>query len=192
VLCAITACAHREITAGTFDGLTIGMNKTDALLAARKLGATLATAIPCGYVVRRDNLDQLPWLDSAEGVRVMQSGRQSIDAYFSGDRIDRVYAGPKADQDFARLFSIGDDRNTVRIAVRNAISTRANTYAHPIIQQDAAASVHLDAPFPDTTALRDCWEFEVTSVKPADAYYGLTFKQNGLISISYRRPWIAG
>jgi hypothetical protein len=193
VLCALTGCYHRDISAGTFHGLTIGMDKADTFLAARNLGATLATAIPCGYVVRRDNLDQLPWLDHAEGVRVSESGRQFIVGYFSGDRIVKIYAPQNVDQDFAQLFSIGDDRSTVRVAVRNAISTRANTYAHPIIQHDALDSVHLDAILPDATrasALRDCWNFQVTTVKPAGAYYELTFKQNGLVKVSYTRPWI--
>jgi hypothetical protein len=193
LLCGLTGCYHREVTSGSFHGLTIGMNKADAFVAARNLGATLASAIPCGNVVRRDSVDEIQWLDDAEGVRVTESGGQFIDAYFSGDRVVRIYFSPNADEDFARLFARGDDRSTVRLKVSNVVSTRANTYAHPIIQHDALDSIHLDAALPDSTRaaeLRDCWNVEVNSVKPAGALYELTFKQNTLVKISYTRPWI--
>jgi hypothetical protein len=194
VPCSLSGCYRREISSGSFHGLTIGMDKPSAFLAARNLGATMAFAIPCGNVVRRDNADQVQWLDDAEGVRVMESGKQFIDTYFSGDRIVRIYVPPNADENFARLFATGDDRSTARLAVHKAITTRANTYAHPIIEHDALDSVHLDAALPDATraaTLRDCWNIEVTSVKPAGALYKLTFKKNHLVKISYTHPWMA-
>jgi len=79
------------------------------------------------------------------------------------------------------------------LKIRNVISTHADTYAHPIIQYDALDSIHLDAALPDSTRaadLRDCWDVEVNSVKPAGALYELTFRQNTLVKISYTRSWI--
>jgi hypothetical protein len=192
-LCALTGGCNREISTGSFNGLAIGMNKADAFLAARNLGGHLATAIPCGDVVRKDNLNGMPWLDRAEGIRVAEFSGRYTQAYFSVGRVASVESSPNLDSALASLFIIGDDLNTVRQKVTSTLGSRSNMYAHPIIHHDVLGSIDLDAALPNaegTTGLRDCWKFEVTSVKPAGAYYELTFGQNRLTKISYRRPWI--
>ena len=83
-LCALTGGCSREISTGSPSGLAIGMNKADAFLAARNLGAHLATAMPCGDVVRKGNFNGMPWLDRAEGIRVAEVDGRYTQAYFSG------------------------------------------------------------------------------------------------------------
>lgn len=94
LICALTCGCERQISTGSFNGLTIGMGKPEAFLAARSLGAHLATAIPCGAVVREDTYDGLTWLDHAEGVRVSDYRGPYAQAYFPASRVASVESSP--------------------------------------------------------------------------------------------------
>jgi len=175
------------ITVGTFDGLTIGMSRAATFAAARQLGATTVSAIPCAGF---EHVRELPTLSGLEGIRINDE-KSYVDIYFLDGHVTKIVSSPVVD--FVTRVSIGDKEDAARkeldVLLRSVSDLRAST----IVRHDGDDTLHLTALSSDDERKfksHDCWSFEVTSIKPAGAIYDITFNKAGLTMIIYRRARI--
>ncbi|HEY4211869.1 MAG TPA: hypothetical protein VGM84_10345 [Steroidobacteraceae bacterium] len=191
MLALIAACSgmveQRTITEGSYDGLQIGQSKHDAFMRAQALGARFIRSTQCGgFLLSREGLGLWSSLDDFDGLELEEpSGRTEVD--FSRGRVSRV-----ADSAHGSLApKLGESTAEVRDQLRSLLATRRDLTVRPVLRGVEGEVVNLShLTEADERLVRVCntWDFEIPSIKPAGAYYTLTFDSSGLKSIAYRRP----
>jgi hypothetical protein len=182
---------RHQITKGSYDGLTIGMDKAAALAVAKALGADVASPFPCmWFSVSQKNLRELPKLTDVEGLRLFGGQLILVDIFLSDGRVSKIYEFPAAH--IASPVNIGDDAADVRAKIVALVNLRSDAHVQPIVPR-FDDTLHLDSSSQmdeKTLKAHQCWDFELPTVKPAGAFYELTFNDQKLTKISYRRPRI--
>jgi hypothetical protein len=179
---------QRVIKAGTYNGLSIGMTKTQAFSVASRLGAAVISPSPCdSFVVSKKNMSDLPALSTIEGVRLNDRDGSYVDIYLKGGQVSNTKASPTLS--FPVPVSIGDESAVAREKLISALKTRGSLSVTAIVGENNGALSLNPATPPDPAATRqhNCWIFELTNVKPAGATYQLVFTEDGLAKIVYRR-----
>lgn len=199
VLLCLTACRptsspfveQRQITAGSLNGFSIGMSPSQALPAAKRLGAKFITPTPCApFIVTGASLSQIPSFHGLEGVRVTDARPGFVDAYFSGGKVSAVVRSPIGQS--LPTIPVGDTVEDLREALASNMSADSSLSVAPIVNISEVGALSLEDMSSTAEKMKShrCWLFELTSVKPAGATYELAFGTAGLETILYRRARI--
>ena len=177
---------QREVTAGEYNGLVIGMDRDRTVEAVKALGAQVISAIPCGpFRVSTGSADTLPSLADLEGIRVTDSVSHFEDIYFVNGKVSRIAHTPGVD--LLAGIAVGADLDVVR----KKLASTAGLTATPIVDLQNGGVVTLsgaDSLPANPLGSHTCWRFEVNSVAPAGAVYEIDFGPGGLKRVLYRRP----
>lgn len=134
---------EHEFTSGSYSGLTIGMNKAEAVSAAKILGAKFATPHPCrDFNVSKKNLNDLPTLEVLEGIRVTRASGIYADFYFIDGVASKGSSSPGAD--FASFANTGDGLEAVRQKLVALLTANPDLMAHAILRNQGNNTLSLD------------------------------------------------
>jgi hypothetical protein len=182
---------QHEITAGGFNGLTIGMSREQVLGVAKTLGAHVISARPCmKFTISAGTANSLPALGELEGVRITDRQNHFQDIYFTDGKVSRITHTPGTD--LLPGSAVGDNIDHVR-KIFSAGESMDGLAITPIVDLQNGGVLTID----DGSSLNanplgshSCWQFEINSVAPAGAVYEIEFGTGGLKRILYRRPRI--
>ena len=182
-LSAIFVESH-EITSGSFRGITIGMTRMETLVSARKLGASVVSAIPCPYNFETDSQLISP---PPEGLRITDD-RSYFDIYFRNNSVENIISSPTGK--FPLGVNIGDSAAQANDKIRYTTLNYSKIRVHSIVRNEYKSIYSPSYLDKNMINSHDCWEFEITNVKPSGESYDLTFKGSNLAKLSYRRARI--
>jgi hypothetical protein len=199
VILLLTSCGRgdfpfveqREVIRGGLNGLMIGMRPYEALVAAKRLGATLISPTPCNpFRISRGNLGDMPSFRGIEGIRVTDARGVFVDIYFSGSQVSSVVRSPVAGA--LPSIPLGTTIQSARVALLSDLKANGDLSMVPIVNHDRVNVLTLEdiSMAAKKMQAHQCWMFEVNVVKPAGATFSLTFGSTGLEKILYRRPRI--
>jgi hypothetical protein len=198
-LVALAACGkgstmfveQREISAGSFNGLAIGMSREQVLGVAKTLGAHVISATPCMmFRISASAANSLPSPGDLEGVRITDRQSHFQDIYFINGKVSRITHTPGID--LLPGAAVGDNIDHVR-KILSAGESTDDLAIMPIVDLENGGVLTID----DGSSLNanalgshNCWRFEINSVAPAGAVYEIEVGTVGLKRILYRRPRI--
>jgi len=180
---------QREVTAGEYNGLVIGMDRGRTLEAAKALGAQVISVTPCNtFRVSAGSSSSLPSLTGLEGIRLTDSESHFEDIYFADGKVSRIAHTPGTD--LLAGVGVGDDIDVVGKRLITGVST-GGLAVTPIVDMGNGGVVTLSGtgPLPaNPLGSHNCWRFEINSVAPAGATYEIEFHRDSLKRVLYRRP----
>jgi hypothetical protein len=182
---------QHELTAGSLNGLAIGMTRDQVLGVAKTLGAHVISATPCmKFRISASAASSLPSPSDLEGVRITDSQYHFQDIYFASGKISRIARTPRTD--LVPGIAVGDNIEQVR-KILSTTESRDELAIMPIVDLQNGGVVTMgdgSSPNADPLGSHSCWQFEINSVAPAGAVYEIEFGASGLKRILYRRPRI--
>jgi hypothetical protein len=183
---------RKEITQGSFHGITIGSDKQRVLASIFSMGAYAVRPVTClDFSVGVGNRKELPALSELHGVRASAGDGQYANVYFDAGRVSKILATP-SNPLFPDL-KVGDSTEAVSEQLDALWSARPDVTVIPLPAYLEGGVFKLGE-LGEDDKLRlfgyNCWQFEVSAESPAGAVYKLHFSRDGLERISYQRARI--
>lgn len=180
------------ITDGKFGNLVIGESKIEALSSISEIDPTTTiNPVPAqDFFISKKNLADISDVKTAHGVRLFDYHGTSVDIYFSNYR---VYKVNRSYNNRFPQFQVGDTTSVTIVKLLSVLKTNNGFFLNPAVDYEGTRSYNIQTVLKDTTSKLfkyDAWEFEVSKVRPAGAFYTLFFSNQHLDKIEYRRPRI--